>query len=139
MWKEKVPNAEIYPVSALKNFQILDNAYGVLGIELMAAAQALDFRKHKLGKGVLISKNIIRKYIDFLDIDVEGADFKVLEGLSFEKFKPKLICVEIHLKDKNHLAIPLKFHPTYLYLKSKKYKIIWNKGYNFMFAKNGTN
>ena len=26
--------------------------------------------------------------IDFLDIDVEGADLKVLEGLSFEKFKP---------------------------------------------------
>ena len=27
--------------TAIKNFQILDNAYGVLGIELMAAAQAL--------------------------------------------------------------------------------------------------
>ena len=30
--------------TALKNGQILDNAYGVLGIEFMAAAQALDFR-----------------------------------------------------------------------------------------------
>jgi histidine ammonia-lyase len=29
--------------TALKNGQILDNAYGVLGIEFMAAAQALDF------------------------------------------------------------------------------------------------
>ncbi len=55
--------------TALKNIQILDNAYGVLGIELMAAAQALDFRKHKLGDGVKIAKKVIRKYVDFLDID----------------------------------------------------------------------
>ena len=55
--------------TALKNNQILDNAYGVLGIELMAAAQALDFRDHKFGEGVQISKNVIRKHVDFLDID----------------------------------------------------------------------
>ena len=55
--------------TALKNAQILDNAYGVLGIEFMAAAQALDLREHKTGKGVAVAKNVIRKYIDFLDID----------------------------------------------------------------------
>jgi len=32
--------------TAIKNFQILDNAYGILGIEIMAAAQALDFREY---------------------------------------------------------------------------------------------
>ena len=37
--------------------------------------------------------------IDFLDIDVEGADLKVLEGLSFNKFKPELVCVEIHAEE----------------------------------------
>ena len=55
--------------TAIKNFQILDNAYGILGIELMAAAQALDFRKYKFGKGVLKAKEIIRKYVDFLEED----------------------------------------------------------------------
>ena len=55
--------------TAIKNCQILDNAYGVIGIELMAAAQALDFREHSLGEGVFIAKKIIRKHIDFLDID----------------------------------------------------------------------
>ena len=38
--------------TAIKNFQILDNAYGILGIELMAAAQALDFREYSFGNGV---------------------------------------------------------------------------------------
>ena len=56
--------------------------------------------------------------IDFLDIDVEGADLKVLEGLSFDKFKPKLICVEIHEKEINESKI-------YKFLVDKKYKLIW--------------
>ncbi len=55
--------------TAIKNFQILDNAYGILGIELMAAAQALDFRDFKFGTGVTKAKEVIRKYIEFLDID----------------------------------------------------------------------
>ncbi len=55
--------------TAIKNSQILDNAYGILGIELMAAAQALDFREYEFGKGVKKAKEIIRKYVDFLDID----------------------------------------------------------------------
>ena len=55
--------------TAIKNFQIIDNAYGVLGIEMMAAAQALDFREYKFGKGVTKAKEVIRKYVEFLDID----------------------------------------------------------------------
>ena len=55
--------------TAIKNFQIIDNAYGILGIELMAAAQALDFREYKFGKGTHVAHDIIRKYVDFLEID----------------------------------------------------------------------
>ncbi|MBN1861821.1 MAG: aromatic amino acid lyase [Candidatus Thermoplasmatota archaeon] len=55
--------------TALKNFQILDNAYGILGIEFMAAAQALDFRDYTFGKGVTKAKEVIRKYVKFLDED----------------------------------------------------------------------
>ena len=64
--------------------------------------------------------------IDFLDIDVEGADLKVLEGLSFEKFKPELICVEIHAKEINESKI-------YKFLVDKKYKIIWSGVFSHMF------
>ena len=55
--------------TALKNGQILDNAYGILGIELMAAAQALDFRAFTNGKGVTKAKEVIRKHVEFLDVD----------------------------------------------------------------------
>ena len=55
--------------TAIKNFQILDNAYGILGIELMAAAQALDFREYAFGKGVTMAREVIRRHVDFLEID----------------------------------------------------------------------
>jgi histidine ammonia-lyase len=55
--------------TALKNLQILDNAYGILGIEFMAAAQALDFRDYTFGKGVTKAKEVVRKHVDFLEID----------------------------------------------------------------------
>ena len=55
--------------TAIKNFQILENAYGVLGIEFMAAAQGLDFRDYKFGKGVVKAKEVVRRYVDFLDVD----------------------------------------------------------------------
>jgi len=55
--------------TAIKNFQILDNAYGILGIELMAAAQALDFRDYTFGRGVTKAHEVIRRYVDFLDVD----------------------------------------------------------------------
>ena len=55
--------------TAIKNDQIVDNAYGILGIEFMAAAQALDFREFTPGAGVQVARQVIRKYVDHLDED----------------------------------------------------------------------
>jgi histidine ammonia-lyase len=55
--------------TAIKNDQILDNAYGVLGIEFMGAAQALDFRDFKTGRGVRRAHEVIRQYVEHLDED----------------------------------------------------------------------
>jgi histidine ammonia-lyase len=55
--------------TAIKNLQILDNAYGVLGIELMAAAQALDFRDFRPGRGVSTAHRVVRLHVEHLDED----------------------------------------------------------------------
>jgi histidine ammonia-lyase len=55
--------------TALKNGQILDNAYGVLGIELMAAAQALDFRTFTPGRGSSAARDAIRTHVAHLHMD----------------------------------------------------------------------
>ena len=55
--------------TAIKNGQILDNAYGVLGIEFMAAAQALEFRQFNPGIGVKTALQTIRKHVKRLEED----------------------------------------------------------------------
>jgi FkbM family methyltransferase len=66
--------------------------------------------------------------IDFLNIDVEGADLKVLEGLSFDKFKPELICLEIHDKE-------VKKSKIYNFLTYKKYELIWSGVFSHLFKR----
>jgi histidine ammonia-lyase len=55
--------------TAIKNAQILENANGVLGIEFIAAAQALDFRDFTNGAGVKKAREVVRRHVEHLDID----------------------------------------------------------------------
>ena len=74
----------------------------------------------------------INKYkntkIDFLNIDVEGADLEVLEGLSFDKFKPELICLEIHDKE-------VKKSEIHNFLINKNYELIWSGIFSHIFKR----
>ena len=96
-----------------------------------------DVRKtkcHKLNNIISRSK-FKNKKINFLNIDTEKTELDVLKSLNFKKYKPELICVEIHHKGsspKNKRQ--LKSHPVYLFLRRKKYKIIWRKEYSIIFS-----
>jgi histidine ammonia-lyase len=54
---------------ALKARQILENARGVLAIELIAAAQALDFREFTSGRGTRAGQRAVRGVVEHLDVD----------------------------------------------------------------------
>jgi histidine ammonia-lyase len=54
---------------ALKTRQILENACGIIGIELIAAAQGLDFREFSFGKGTQAGHQAVRKVVAHLDED----------------------------------------------------------------------
>ena len=78
----------------------------------------------------ILSKDKYKDYkIDLLNIDVEGADLKVLEGLSFDKFMPKLICVEIHENE-------IKKSKIFKFLNNKKYQLIWSGVFSHIFKLN---
>ena len=74
----------------------------------------------------ILKKSKIEKKIDLLDIDVEGADLKVLQSLSFDKHKPELICVEIHEKS-------IKESKTFKFLDSCNYELIWSGVFSHIF------
>ena len=67
--------------------------------------------------------------INLLDIDVEGADLKVLQGLSFKKFKPELICVEIHEEN-------IKESEIFKFLNDYNYNLIWSGVFSHIFKSN---
>ena len=75
--------------------------------------------------------------IDFINIDVEGVELNVLKSLNFKKYKPKLICVEIHnikkMFDTNYKY--LKTNSIYNFLVKKGYKIVWKYKYSFIFER----
>ena len=71
------------------------------------------------------------KKIDFLNIDTEGNDFKVLKSLDFDIYNPSLIIIETHLKKIDEIINS----EIYLFVISKKYMLkSWNI-YSLIFIK----
>ena len=68
------------------------------------------------------------KKIDFLDIDVEGADIDVLESLDFNRYSPELICVEVIEKNNDESQI-------FKFLKKRGYQKIWSGVFSHVFKR----
>tara|TARA_B100000902_G_scaffold182675_1_gene175411 strand:- start:639 stop:1310 length:672 start_codon:yes stop_codon:yes gene_type:complete len=75
-------------------------------------------------------KDIVKYKIDFLNIDIEGMDFKVLRTINLNYYKPKLICIEI-FGFKNIKRVKK-------YLKIKKYSFAKKVGPSYFFASKNT-
>ena len=92
------------------------------------------FTKKKVKK--FIFHELIDEYkinlgnIDFLNIDVETHDFKVLKGINFKKYKPSLICIELYNKN---LEIEekkfIEFLSNYILI-NKKNRFKWSVALN---------
>ena len=80
-------------------------------------------------ENILDNSKYKNKKIDFLNIDVEGAEMKVLETLNFKIYDPSLICVEIlgyrDLIPKKR-EIEIKNNRIYKFLTDRGYKKIWS-------------
>ena len=80
-------------------------------------------------KNILDNSKYKNKKIDFLNIDVEGAEMKVLETLDFEIYDPSLICIEIlGYRDlsKEEREIEIKNDKIYKFLVDRGYNKIWS-------------
>ena len=76
----------------------------------------------------VIKKSKFRiKEIDFLSIDVEGNEFNVLKGLNFNKYKPKVIALELINKNKNFFyeqkIEDIQKSKIYKFMIKRKYKL----------------
>tara|TARA_Y200000002_G_C22615917_1_gene635985 strand:+ start:137 stop:799 length:663 start_codon:yes stop_codon:yes gene_type:complete len=73
-------------------------------------------------------ESLIYKNFDFLNIDLEGHDYEILQTIDFKKFNPKLICVEIleNCLDKENI---------FNFLRRYNYSFIKSLGPSFFFRK----
>ena len=87
---------------------------------------------------VLQRSKFKNRNIDFLNIDIEGNELDALKSLNFKKYKPKLICIEIHNQEQmyNHQSDYLKRNSIYKFLIKKNYNVLWNNKFSYIFKKN---
>ena len=94
----------------------LDNRFSALN-----SANNKNIKKFKIKKfkkirvKTKVFSNIINQKFDFLNIDCEGSDYKILKTIDLKKFKPKLISIEVSKKSEKFI---------YNYMNSYNYKIL---------------
>ena len=80
-------------------------------------------------KNILDQSKYKNKKIDFLNIDVEGAEMKILKTLNFTIYDPALICIEIlgyrHLNSEQR-EMQIKKDEIYEFLLNKNYEKVWS-------------
>ena len=80
-------------------------------------------------ESIIKNHKIKLEKFDFLKIDIEGEDYKVLKNINLKKYNPKLICIEDRIeKDENKNKIDK-------YLRSIKYKLIFRSPVNLFYQK----
>ena len=76
---------------------------------------------------LLKNKNIEINFVDFLNIDAEGHDFEILEGIDLDKIKIKLICIEMY--DETSKVNKIKFIKHLEYFGYNHIKSIGDNGF----------
>ena len=84
---------------------------------------------------VLKNSKFKNREIDFLDIDVEGADLEVLKSLNFKIYNPKLILIEIMPENLEVKKMNIKGSNIYKFLIKKNYRMIWTNKFSTLFKK----
>ena len=91
-----------------------------------------NFKKEKIKTQTL--RKILKKYkffnIDFLNIDIEGHELKVIQKFNFKLFKIKLLCIEMLKHSKKSLSDSSKID---IILKKNNFKFVEKIGVNYFY------
>ena len=71
-------------------------------------------------------KDLVQDNFDYLNIDCEGSDYKILKSINLKHYTPKVINIEVHQKNKNNI---------YNYLNVNGYKIFKIQTLSHIFIK----
>jgi len=75
---------------------------------------------------ILNNSKFINRRIDFLNIDLEGADMDALKSLDFNMYRPKIICIEI-------IDQVIEQSEIFNFLRNLNYTKKWSSTFNHIF------
>jgi FkbM family methyltransferase len=84
---------------------------------------------------ILSNSKYKNKKIDFFNLDVEGHELQVLKSIDLKKYKPVLICVEIHNQEEmfNYNKNYIKKNLVNKFLLRHKYSIVWSNKFSYIY------
>ena len=112
--KLKVYKTDKYGVGTTTEKKLIKNMNNIIDI--------FDINSKTLNE-IIESTRFKKKEIDLLNIDTEGNDYAVLMSLDLDRYKPKIIIIEYHLKNIDEIIEC----DIYKYLSNNNYKLrSWN-------------
>lgn len=112
--KLKVYKTDKYGVGTTTEKKLIKNMNNIIDI--------FDINSKTLNE-IIESTRFKKKEIDLLNIDTEGNDYAVLMSLDLDRYKPKIIIIESHLKNIDEIIEC----DIYKYLSNNNYKLrSWN-------------
>ena len=82
----------------------MDSEFSALNSIYSENAKNFKFKKLKKKKvQTKVFSEIVKESFDFLNIDCEGNDYKIIKSIDLKKYKPKLINIEVSKENKNDI------------------------------------
>lgn len=114
---DKIEDVELY----------IDSEFSALNSANMDNIKKFGLKKFSRKKvKTQLFNTLIKNNFDFLNIDCEGNDLKILKTIDLDKYTPKVINIEVFENDKNEI---------YNYLNHHGYKIYEIKSLSHIFVK----
>ena len=103
----------------------MDSEFSALNSIYLQNSKNLNFKQLKKKKiQTKVFSEIVEDSFDFLNIDCEGNDYKIIKTIDLKKYKPKLINIEVSKENKNYI---------YNYLNQKGYELLAIKSLSHIF------
>ena len=103
----------------------IDSEFSALNSIYLENSKNFNFKHLKKKKiRTKIFSEIVEDSFDFLNIDCEGNDYKIIKTIDLKKYKPKLINIEVSKENKNNI---------YNYLNQNGYELLAIKSLSHIF------
>ncbi len=103
----------------------IDSEFSALNSIYLQNYKNFKFKKLKKMKiQTKVFSELVEDSFDFLNIDCEGNDYKIIKTIDLKKYKPKLINIEVSKENKNYI---------YNYLNQNGYELLTIKSLSHIF------